>query len=91
MAKVIEGICKLCGEHKSLTFEHVPPKNAYNKGRYRQIQNNVLIDDPFLENSKGRLLQGGVGFYSLCEECNSKTGAWYGKSYVDFDFYDSCK
>lgn len=25
-----EGICRICGEHKRLTFEHVPPQSAFN-------------------------------------------------------------
>jgi hypothetical protein len=24
------GVCHLCGELKALTFEHIPPKAAYN-------------------------------------------------------------
>ena len=26
------GICRLCGENKELTFEHVPPETVFNKG-----------------------------------------------------------
>jgi len=42
------------------------------------------INDPFLQKTKGRPLQGGIGYYSLCEPCNNKTGAWYGKAYIEF-------
>ena len=29
-------------------------------------------------------LQQGMGKYSLCQECNNNTGAWYGDAYVFF-------
>jgi len=30
MAKRPKGVCCLCGEVKRLTYEHIPPKSAYN-------------------------------------------------------------
>lgn len=78
------GSCKLCGNTTALTYEHVPPKNAHNKNRFYIFPSDSSINDPFLEKPKGKPEQGGIGYYSLCESCNTKTGAWYGKSYIDF-------
>jgi hypothetical protein len=30
MSGVIPGTCHLCGQHKNLSYEHVPPEAAYN-------------------------------------------------------------
>ena len=81
-----EGRCALCGKHTELTFEHVPPKAAFNKDR---VKSYSLLDSI---NDKDRLpwdvsgvpytsLQKGSGFYSLCKECNNNTGALYGNAY----------
>jgi len=79
------GECKLCGVHGYLTYEHVPPKSANNKHNFYTYSLDVTVDDPFLEKSKkGRPSQGGIGYYSLCELCNNKTGGWYGNAYTNF-------
>jgi hypothetical protein len=73
------GVCCICGNNGDLSFEHVPPKAAYNKA--------TIIEyrwENFTENrkSKGRSLQGGAGAYTLCEGCNNNTGSWYANEYV---------
>jgi hypothetical protein len=84
MKKNIYGVCKLCGQTDKLTYEHVPPKNAHNKTRFYIFPTDSSITDPFLEKPKGKPEQGGIGYYSLCEPCNNKTGGWYGNAYIDF-------
>jgi len=79
----IEGICHLCGEEGKLSFEHVPPKAAFNNKRTIQVQLEDLIKLGPDEFPKGPEKQGGVGDYTLCERCNSITGHWYGRYFVD--------
>jgi hypothetical protein len=88
------GICKLCGKTTELTFEHVPPKSAFNNKSVKMIDGTETIKmltdsqrepwDP--SGLKGYILQQGQGGYFLCKECNNNTGAWYGKYYKKFIF-----
>ena len=74
-----EGICRLSGYDKELSFEHIPPESAFN-------------DQPLLFQTMQNLLQGhshrkfrrGIGEQSLCVSCNSNTGGWYGNSFADW-------
>ncbi|WP_298372877.1 hypothetical protein [uncultured Bradyrhizobium sp.] len=81
------GQCHLCGCSGPLSFEHIPPEAAFNdqKVLLSDIE-KVLAGDMLehLDNPKGRTQQRGAGAYTLCEQCNSKTGGWYGKPYVAF-------
>jgi hypothetical protein len=70
-------ICRLCGQMKEMTFEHVPPRITFNKTtRYKIIPflEHLQNEDPFSIPTKGKLHQGGVGYYSLCRDCNSYLG-----------------
>src|SRR5665647_2533871 len=81
------GICRLCGERKELTFEHIPPKSSFNRNTGYHISPviNVLeSEDPFNTNSKGLQKQGGIGNHSLCSECNSFLGINYVDAYNDW-------
>lgn len=82
--KMIHGVCRLCGEKKELSFEHIPPKSSYNKStRYKSIPMMEYmkdIIDPVNQKFKGKTLQGGIGHYSLCRDCNS----FLGNNYVDY-------
>lgn len=81
------GKCKLCGQIKEMTFEHVPPRVAFNKTTKHK---SISIDDfskiESLEsfNPKGRIFQGGIGYYALCKECNSFLGRNYVRSYENW-------
>ena len=85
------GNCKLCGEYRKLTFEHVPPKKAFNNSRVHVLEG----EDAIKTMSDGRMpwellgikykhQQKGKGGYYLCEECNNKTGSWYANDYIQF-------
>jgi hypothetical protein len=89
------GHCKICGSYGQLSFEHIPPKAAFNNERfYYQTELNKLIEREFKEPeeyfefpSKGkysRKMQGGMGAYTLCQKCNNLTGKWYAANYVDY-------
>lgn len=83
------GKCALCGKDCELTFEHIPPRAAFNSSPARPVTGQWMISDiqrmpwdttglPY-ENQ-----QQGMGRYSLCRECNSNTGSWYGNAYIHF-------
>jgi hypothetical protein len=83
--KHIVGACHLCGDHTKLSFEHVPPKAAFNDRPVVQVSIEKLIKkESDLDNISGKTFQRGAGGYTLCEKCNSLTGGWYGPAYVDW-------
>lgn len=82
--KPIDGQCRICGLFKPLTYEHVPPKVTFNKTtKYISvsIMDLAKIDNPFKNPPKGKIEQGGMGFHSLCADCNNFLGNTYVKSY----------
>jgi hypothetical protein len=82
MTKSVFGICHICGQDKKLSFEHVPPRAAFND---RPILRTAFEDFLCSENPdeiKGKIQQRGAGARTLCEKCNSDTGAWYGGAYA---------
>lgn len=84
------GKCHLCGREGNLTFEHTPPRKAFNSDKAFILQGKRILefDDRLfpwqLPHSKGELKQGGIGGYTLCGKCNNNTGKWYGGAFVDF-------
>ena len=78
------GTCHLCGEHKKLSFEHVPPEAAFNNQRIIRTDFLKILETENLDELKGKQQQRGAGAYTLCEKCNSDTGAWYAGAYADW-------
>lgn len=85
------GKCKLCGKEGNLTFEHVPPQNAFNSFPVKmysfdesiQILSGAGGRMPWdFDGLYGKINQRGSGDYYLCRECNNNTGAWYVSEYV---------
>lgn len=74
------GTCRICRRNTAaLTFEHVPPRSAFNNEETRVYGLDDWLrraDDS--EMTGGRLERRGAGGYTLCAECNNNTGAWYG-------------
>lgn len=90
MAKNHIGLCRLCGGYGKLTFEHIPPKKAFNDHQQllRTMQDH-LAERPGAHSR----FRKGLGKYSLCESCNNRTGAWYGSAFVEwtrqgFEWFD---
>lgn len=82
--KMQPGTCLLCGQDKLLNFEHVPPKSAFNKStRYVSVPSDeyTKISNPIKNPPKGKILQGGTGYYAFCEDCNNFLGRNYVPSY----------
>ncbi len=84
------GKCHLCGEREKLSFEHVPPRGAFNKSTIKIYGGNEIIGRdghkfPWdFSDLRGKQSQRGFGQYTLCEACNSFTGAKYGAAYIEF-------
>ena len=92
--KVKFGTCKICGNQGEITYEHVPPKSAFNKNNefytsrihplFENRNATTFEELTTIDKSKVKKEQGGIGFYSLCRVCNNNTGGWYGRAYVDW-------
>ena len=82
------GKCALCGQECELTFEHIPPRAAFNNipSKYYSAQEilnrhgKMPWDFSGLKYTKQ---QRGSGAYTLCAKCNNLTGTWYGNDYQD--------
>lgn len=79
----VRGVCRICGTEGQLTFEHVPPRAAFNDRPVILAKAEAAFDlgpdDPF---PRGRIQQRGSGAYTLCGPCNNNTGAWYGNHFA---------
>ncbi len=75
------GRCRLCGDLKELTKEHIPPKAAFNHER-RVFE--TMQDALGLSGQKQSIFQGGIQKTTLCESCNNKTGNLYAKAFVEW-------
>jgi hypothetical protein len=81
----VEGVCCICGSFGPLTYEHIPPEAAFNRGAIREADVEWLIAARTIaerRNPPTRKNQRGAGRHTLCGSCNSKTGAWYVPAYV---------
>ena len=83
------GKCALCGKTDNISYEHIPPKAAFNSSRAKLITLNTLLKEKnkYPWDTKGLPYisqQSGAGLFSLCEKCNNITGKWYGAAYQSF-------
>ena len=92
MRKKTIGKCALCGRIGELSFEHIPPKAAFNSAPARPVSGEALFSEKGMaedrmpwdtEGLRYVNQQQGMGRYSLCSECTNNTGSWYGDSYVE--------
>ena len=78
------GTCRLCGEEKILSFEHVPPYAVFNANslkKYDGCQVLAEVNESGLLQHHYDIYQRGSGGYYLCESCNSFTGGNYNVSF----------
>lgn len=82
--KMQKGICRICKRNTDLSYEHIPPKSAFNK--YTKFKTIPLLE--YIKRSeesdfylKGKTHQGGIGYYCLCRDCNSFLGNNYVPEY----------
>ena len=82
--KMVNGICRICGREKPLSFEHIPPKAAFNNRPVVTVAlEQIIALGPDIK-PKGPIKQKGMGDYILCEECNNNSGSWYAARFVDW-------
>lgn len=82
--KMQNGICRICKKKTELSFEHIPPKAAFNKyTKFRSVPYLEYVQNSHREDYKptAKLQQGGVGDYCLCRNCNSFLGHNYVPDY----------
>jgi hypothetical protein len=74
-----DGRCRICGTEGPLTFEHVPPKAAYNNQRAEMLGLDAWLErhEDGTPGARGKILQRGSGVYTLCEACNNRAGQLY--------------
>lgn len=79
-----DNTCAICGTVGKLTFEHIPPKAAFNnKPVFIQNAENLFESKSRLFEKKKKSPKG-FGRHSLCESCNNNTGSWYAKDFGSF-------
>jgi hypothetical protein len=79
-----EGICHICGSYGPLSFEHIPPRAAFNNRAVVKIKFEDSLELGPDATAKGPIQQRGMGDYTLCEKCNNITGTWYGNQFVSW-------
>ena len=85
--KMESGICRLCGKDTSLSYEHVPPKVAFNKNtKFVSVdfEEYVSAENALKNPPKGKTKQGGIGYNSFCVKCNSYLGSKYVPAYKNW-------
>jgi hypothetical protein len=80
----IEGKCHICGIEGPLTFEHTPPRAAFNNKRVITFSFEEAMKLGPDEISRGKIQQKGMGSYTFCGKCNNNTGQWYGVKFADW-------
>ncbi len=79
------GKCALCGSECELTFEHIPPRAAFNATPAKPVTGEGLLEDDRMPWDTTGLpyknQQQGMGKYTLCQMCNNNTGSWYVEDY----------
>jgi len=78
------GRCRICKRLRQLTREHVPPESAFNdRGYLTRYVDEVRKSELLQWQSKENNVKG-IYVFSLCAECNNKTGHRYGSAYLEF-------
>ena len=87
------GTCKICGFEGELSYEHIPPKKAFNNKTFYTLTNEEVLKldrscdfstEAIKKQKLGQIKQGGIGRHTICHKCNNNTGSWYGSDYVNW-------
>lgn len=83
------GKCALCGKEDKMSFEHIPPRSAFNSSHAKPVTIGAILRGqkkyPWdIEGMKYVNQQRGMGVFSICESCNKLTGSWYGQEDRNF-------
>lgn len=77
--------CRICGQIKLLTEEHIIPRVAGGGAKIKLYNGSELLktlggdEKPF-----GRIKQNGHAEYTLCRDCNSLSGRKYDEDFANF-------
>lgn len=78
------GKCNICGSEGKLTEDHTPPKGCIkiSQVELQHITSHLSLETP---SGRGRLLQNGVRYRTLCHSCNNTyLGTKYDPPFIDF-------
>lgn len=75
MPRERRGKCYICGRIGKLSFEHIPPRKAFNERPVIKAQFEELVGLGPDEPITGQIQQRGRGEYTLCPRCNNNTGS----------------
>jgi len=74
----VHGECRICGACGTLTYEHVPPRGAFNDQPLRSYKRGEWWNFQAGERARHENEQRGAGDHLLCDRCNSRVcGRWY--------------
>lgn len=76
--------CALCGQISKLTFEHIPPRCAFNDKTIYVSRYEHFGDKSNPLYGKSARSQRGFGKQCLCASCNNSTGKWYASDFCAF-------
>jgi hypothetical protein len=80
-----EGVCALCSELRELTFEHIPPRRAFNaSSAVAHTLYGLHLGSRYHKSPRLQKSPRGLGVRSLCERCNGTTAAWYGDVFAEW-------
>lgn len=86
LTRVEEGFdskrCHICGKERPLTWEHVPPRSAYNE--CDSLWERMTVPTGAPSSARKYRARGGFKVQTLCSECNSGRCARYAEAYVRF-------
>lgn len=78
------GECHICGKVTKLSFEHVPPRKAFNDRPAVLYNLFRALGHSWHHGGREFKKPRGMGKYTLCEPCNNNTGGWYAKYFVSW-------
>jgi hypothetical protein len=82
--KRVLGECHICGGQGTLSYEHVPPRSAFNNRPAVLKEIDWMRKGGPVIRPGGQVQQRGAGGYTLCPRCNERTGKWYGEAYAEW-------
>jgi len=78
MGRTIRGTCRICGAFERLTYEHVPPRHAFNDEPIKSYELGEWWNLQAGKPARYANEQRGAGDHLLCDRCNNHIcGTWY--------------
>jgi hypothetical protein len=78
------GRCRICHRFGRLTKEHVPPQSAFNDRGYLEYYVDKFNEAERIKWETRDVNSKGIYLFTLCENCNNRTGRLYGTEYGKF-------